>query len=538
VIIQVAGHSMLSFGYSEPDTVYLHNTWDHNDHSMTWGGSYYGMQHFGVSVLRLESVEPPPPPEPEPPTTTTGSTDSIEQHSATLNGTIDNDGGESCQFRFEYNTAPGEPYAFNTNWSGNLYTGDNFSQFISGLNPETTYYFRAQTKNSAGSSSGAELSFTSLSVVLPEAPASFIAIASGSQQINLFWTRTADAAKTKIQRKQGDFPVNKNDGTEVYFDNAESFSDTGLSPDTTYYYRGWSFIEESTLWSENYAESQAKTEVLANNPPNIPTNPSPDTLVNNVSIQADINWYGDDPDEGDTLTYDVYFDTVNASTLVSSNQSSTTFEPGELENDCAYYWKVITTDSHGTSVESPVWEFKTEPAEPTPPSSYDINLSAGWNLISLPLIPESTDINDIISSDNLASGDVGNIDIVYSYDTASGSWGYWKGQSAGTLQSMEDGNGYWIYTRTADVLTVYGLEAATAGYTLQANWNMLGFTSIEEQDYDTYLASVRDAYSILYGWDATTGSWFCPTLDQHGGKLEPGYGYWVYMSAPGTVMLP
>jgi hypothetical protein len=469
---------------------------------------------------------------------------SLEQHSATLNGIIDNDGGESCQVRFEYDTDQNEPYAFNTDWSGNLNTDDDFSKVFSTLNPNTTYYFRAQAKNSAGSSSGAELSFTSLSVVLPEAPSSLTAIASGSHQINLSWTRAADADKTKIQRKQGSFPVDKNDGSELYFGNAESFSNTGLSPETSYYYRAWSFTEDSALWSENYAESQATTEALANNPPNMPTSPSPETLSNNVSIDSNLNWFGDDPDEGDTLTYDVYFDTVNASTLVSSNQSSTSFEPGQLENDSSYLWKIIATDNHGLSAESPVWAFNTEPAESTPPTpptpltaSYNISLSAGWNLISLPLIPENSDINAIISSDNLASGDVSNIDIVYYYNTSSGSWNYWKGQSGSTLLSMEDGNGYWVYTKTADVLTVHGSESTTSGYALQTDWNMLGFTSVEEQDYETYLASIGGSYSILYGWDASTNSWYCPTLNQNGGLLEPGHGYWVYMSAPGTVML-
>jgi len=540
VMIQIAGHSMVGFGYSEPDTIYIHDTWNHNDHSMTWGGSYCGMQHYGVSVLRLESTEPTPEPEPEPelPIVSTSPAASIEQQSATLNGIIDSDGGESCLIRFEYDMDPGEPYDFSTDWSGNLNTGDDFSQVISDLSPNTIYYFRAQTENSAGSSSGAELSFTSLSAVPPEAPASFTTIASGSQQINLSWTMVADADKTKIQCKQGGFPVDKNDGTEVYFGDAEAFSDTELSPETSYYYRAWSFNDDSALWSENHAESQATTEVLPNNPPVVPTNPSPETLVANVSIEVVLNWYGDDPDEGDSLTYDVYFDTVNASTLVAGNQSSTSFEPGELEKDSTYYWKVIASDSNGMSAESPVWEFNTEPAESTPLTiSYDINLSAGWNLVSLPLIPESSDIDDIINSANLASGDVGNVDMVYHYNTSSGLWDYWREQTGGTLQSIEDGNGYWIHTIAADVLTTHGSEAATAGYSLQSNWNMVGFTSVEEQDHDTYLASIGEAYSVLYGWDAATGSWYCPTMGQNGGKLKPGHGYWVHMSTPGTVML-
>ena len=54
VMIQVAGHSMTGVGYDTSDnTIYIHDTWDHSTHSMTWGASYAGMQHYGVSVIRL-----------------------------------------------------------------------------------------------------------------------------------------------------------------------------------------------------------------------------------------------------------------------------------------------------------------------------------------------------------------------------------------------------------------------------------------------------------------------------------------------------
>ena len=54
VIIQIQGHSMVGFGYdSNSDLIYIHNTWDHEMYSMTWGGSYSGMTHYGVSVIQL-----------------------------------------------------------------------------------------------------------------------------------------------------------------------------------------------------------------------------------------------------------------------------------------------------------------------------------------------------------------------------------------------------------------------------------------------------------------------------------------------------
>jgi len=55
VLIQVAGHTMLGYGYDDSgNTVYLHDTWDYSSHTMTWGGSYADMEHYGVAVVQLE----------------------------------------------------------------------------------------------------------------------------------------------------------------------------------------------------------------------------------------------------------------------------------------------------------------------------------------------------------------------------------------------------------------------------------------------------------------------------------------------------
>ena len=55
VLIQVAGHTMVGYGYDDSSNlVYIHDTWDHNDHSMTWGDSYSNMQHYGVGIFQIE----------------------------------------------------------------------------------------------------------------------------------------------------------------------------------------------------------------------------------------------------------------------------------------------------------------------------------------------------------------------------------------------------------------------------------------------------------------------------------------------------
>lgn len=57
VLIHVENHTMLGFGYDEAGSlVYLYDTWDWSPHTMTWGGTYAGNQHFGVTVIRLEPL--------------------------------------------------------------------------------------------------------------------------------------------------------------------------------------------------------------------------------------------------------------------------------------------------------------------------------------------------------------------------------------------------------------------------------------------------------------------------------------------------
>lgn len=57
------GHSMLGVGYIGNEMI-IHNTWDYNNHLMTWGGSYESMEHYAVSVIHLAPITPTPTPTP------------------------------------------------------------------------------------------------------------------------------------------------------------------------------------------------------------------------------------------------------------------------------------------------------------------------------------------------------------------------------------------------------------------------------------------------------------------------------------------
>jgi hypothetical protein len=250
VLIQLHGHTMLGVGYDDSaDTVYIHDTWDYETHSMTWGGSYAGMAHIGVGVFELEAPATAP-------AVSTEAATNVEETSATLRGIVDDDGGDTCEYRFRYGTASGV-YDVDTSWT--VVTDDAFFEDVSGLDEGRTYYFVAQARNNGGVSSGGEEQFTTK----PEKPSELTATASGTDSIDLSWAAGTGADATRIQRGEGPYPAypaDRNAGVTVYDGSGESASDSGLKPGTTYWYRAWSSAADGSQWSDGASEATALTE--------------------------------------------------------------------------------------------------------------------------------------------------------------------------------------------------------------------------------------------------------------------------------------
>jgi len=65
VLLNLAGHSVVGVGYDNSSyTVYIHDTWDYSNHTMTWGEGYSGMGLLSVSIVNLRGAETPAPPNP------------------------------------------------------------------------------------------------------------------------------------------------------------------------------------------------------------------------------------------------------------------------------------------------------------------------------------------------------------------------------------------------------------------------------------------------------------------------------------------
>jgi len=99
----------------------------------------------------------------------------------------------------------------------------------------------------------------------------------------------------------------------------------------------------------------------ANLPPNKASDPFPTNGANNVPVDALLNWNGSDPNPGDLLTYDVYFDKeYPPTTKRESNITENFWKPyPQMYEYRTYYWKIVTWDREELKTEGDEWSFST-----------------------------------------------------------------------------------------------------------------------------------------------------------------------------------
>ena len=179
-------------------------------------------------------------------------------------------------------------------------------------------------------------------------------------------------------------------------------------------------------------------------------------------------------------------------------------------------------------------------------TSATISLVAGWNLISLPLVPVTTAIKSVLNDLIVAK----NLTIVWSFQ--AGVWKSFTPPSTGTLTTVADGLGYWVKVTSASRLTVLGYvippAMAPPSYSLSVGWNLIGFKPQPDptasENVTSYLQSLGTKYDNNNVWiyNNGPGTWtraacdYAPTgLPTCAQYLSPGEGLWVNMKTAGTL---
>ena len=174
------------------------------------------------------------------------------------------------------------------------------------------------------------------------------------------------------------------------------------------------------------------------------------------------------------------------------------------------------------------------PAQAAPVTSFDITLSPGANLISLPLIPGDIGIEAVLA------GILDRVETVWQYDT-SGAVPRWRSYAPGApsdLGVMRDGLGYWVLLKDGGagdtVLTVTGREETGPARRVARGWNLVGYTSTSPQSPGEYLGALGgSAGTTMVGYAGGAAAAVLPSAAPP--QLMPGRGYWLYVEAAGTI---
>ena len=169
---------------------------------------------------------------------------------------------------------------------------------------------------------------------------------------------------------------------------------------------------------------------------------------------------------------------------------------------------------------------------------YPIELHKGWNLISLPLVPNSTSASDVFSL-VLKQGAAG-VEVCYGFDNQAKEW-------VMNPTTMTDGNGYWVKMKDYDVLIVQGTPheeywgLQPIYYILYEGWNLAGYTETVSDLASWYLSSLEAGsyFRYLFAWDAQNQKWEMIDTDLSSSDiLTPGQGFWILLYEDQTLVPP
>ncbi len=357
VMLNLAGHTIVGVGYSDPSTVYVHDTWDYSDHTMTWGAGYAGMALQSVSIVNLQSVVPAPGAfnKSTPANGATG-----QSTSPTLTW-----GASSGATSYEYCYDTTNDNACST-WTSN---GTATSKALSGLSNNTTYYWHVRALNAGGTTyaDGASTTFWSFAT-LPAAPAAFgkTAPANGatgqSTSPTLTWGASSGATSYEYC-----YDTTNDSACSAWISNGTSTSKalSGLSNSTTYYWH----IRALNAGGTTYADGASTTFWSFATLPAAPAafgKTAPANGATDQSTSPTLTWGA----SSGATSYEYCYDTTNdsACSTWTSNGASTSKALSGLSNGTTYYWHVRAVNAGGTTyadgASTTFWSFATLPAAP------------------------------------------------------------------------------------------------------------------------------------------------------------------------------
>jgi len=213
----------------------------------------------------------------------------------------------------------------------------------SGLTPSTTYFYRVRACNAQGCSSYSGEADATTTVMPPASPSGLGATATGTASIQLTWTDNAgDEINVKVERKTTAGGSYSQIATLPA--NSVSYGDSGLSSNTTYFYRVSACNAGGCSAPSN--EDDATTWDV---PPAAPTSLTA-TATGGTTI--DVGWTDNSGNETGFRVQRKEGAAGTYSTVATRPANATSYSDSGLSLSTTYYYRVVAFNGSGDSPPS------------------------------------------------------------------------------------------------------------------------------------------------------------------------------------------
>ncbi|MGD1017869.1 MAG: fibronectin type III domain-containing protein [Verrucomicrobiia bacterium] len=289
-----------------------------------WGDSNYSNQ-AGATTLPLP---------PQAPSNLTATTVSTNQINLSWTDTANDENGFLIERAPDNGGVPGA-------WAQIASVGTNVTTYNDiGLASNTTYWYRVRAYNAGGDSDYSNQA--SATTLLLMAPSGLTATAISTNQINLSWTdNSSNEDGFEIDRapdnggSPGTWAQVATVGTDV-----TTYSDTGLSPNTTYWYR----VRAYNAAGDSSYSNQASATTLP--PP--PQAPSGLTATTVSSSQINLSW-ADNSNNESGFKIERSTDGINFAQIAQVLPNTTSYRNTGLALGTTYFYRVRAYNSTGNS---------------------------------------------------------------------------------------------------------------------------------------------------------------------------------------------
>ena len=148
----------------------------------------------------------------------------------------------------------------------------------------------------------------------------------------------------------------------------------------------------------------------------------------------------------------------------------------------------------------------------TPFINFALNLKAGWNMLSLPLIPENDDASAIFSA----------IPTLSAKPVVT-----WEAPSFVSAGKIKPRAGYWVFAPQNMEISIDGQEIPDQQLNLKAGWNMVGTTGRTELNITSIPNQVTQNPAV---------TWVAPSFVKTD-KIKPGESAWIFVTKDTSVSL-